>query len=139
MNIYGPIRQLLTDDATVTGLVGSRIYSEVIEQQATLPAVVMRVVDVMPATHKTGVSSVDTIPLQVDVYAKNGGMSGIKLVEQISEAVRQAIDRFAGTVTVSGDDYQIQGMHFTGIVPLPFDVEDDVYRRGNLFKIRLIR
>lgn len=139
MNITGPIRQLLTANAPFTALVGTKVFAEIIEQETALPAVVLRVIDITPGTFKNGVATVDTVTLQLDVYAKAGSTSGMQQVETISEAARTVMDRYAGTVTVSGTPYTIQGCHFSGIAPLPFDIEDDVYRRASQYKIRYVR
>lgn len=139
MNITGPIRQLLTANAPFTALVGTKVFADIIEQRTEMPAVVVRVIDILPSTFKNGVATVDTVILQVDVYAKAGSTSGMQQVETISEAARTVLDRYAGTVTVSGTPYIIQGCHFSGIAPLPFDIEDDVYRRASQYKIRYVR
>ena len=126
MNITGPVRTILVGTSAVTDVVGSRIYADIIKQGATLPALAIRAVVIRPATFKNGVATVDNVTLQIDAYAREYAEA-----QEAAEAVRGALDRYRGGV--------IQGCSFSGLVNLPFDIEDDVYRVGYEFELRFLR
>ena len=115
-NVSGILYTILAGNATVTGLVGTdtgggyKIYPLTIPQAAALPAVRITEIAVEPSDTKTGASTLDAIRVQIDSY----GMSMLT-AQQLDEAVRGAIDRYRGSVTVEGTGgatYIVDGIRF---------------------------
>lgn len=99
MNVTGPIIDLIADNATANGLLGGRVYPQVLKQSTTYPAAAINVKGTDPANTKTGPSDMDRVLVQIDVYAATATAAA-----QTSEAIRGAID-----YQVSGD---IAGIFF---------------------------
>ncbi len=87
MNITGPLISLIASDATANGLLGGRVYPQVLRQSSAYPAAAINVKNTDPANTKTGPSDLDRITVQIDVYAANATAA-----EQASEAIRGILD-----------------------------------------------
>ena len=68
-DIAGAIRTLTIADADVAALVSSRMYSDALPQNATLPAVTYFVVDTQPNEHLAGIADVSRARIQIDCFA----------------------------------------------------------------------
>lgn len=92
MNIAKVFFDLLTSDSTFVGFVATRIYPDYAPQSVTMPYAVVSVISVNPTDTKDGASKLDTIDVQLDIYANNydTGLS-------IADAARSALDRYSGT------------------------------------------
>lgn len=99
MNVTGPIIDLIAANPTAHGLLGGRIYPQVLKQSTAYPAAAINVKDIDPANTKTGPSDLDRVRVQIDVYAYTATEAA-----QSAEAIRGAID-----YQVSGD---IAGIFF---------------------------
>ena len=85
------VYSILTADATVTSLVGTRIKPTFVSEGLAFPAVVYRV-SKQPQDTKDGViGSIDT--LSIDIYDDGG-----EQIITIADAIRDALDRYRGTV-----------------------------------------
>jgi hypothetical protein len=142
MNISGIIYTLLAGDTTVTGLVGTdsgggyKIYPLTIPQQAALPAVRIIEVAVEPSDTKTQASGMDAVRVQIDCYSKS-----MLVCQQLEEAVRQAIDRYRGEVTVAGTGgatYFVDGIRFENRNQTMED-EKDIFRASTDYQVRVKR
>lgn len=116
MSASKALRAKLIDDATLTGLVGTRIFPGRAPQNTKFPYIVYhRISTVRPATLDTGNAKVPEVRMQVDVVASSQAE-----VETILSRMRIIMDNFRGTsagVTVLGvsvDDEQDQPEYYEG-------------------------
>lgn len=91
------VRAALVADATITGLVGPRVYDEP-PQNVTFPY--MRFGDIDPSAFDT--DNTEGALVGVSIEAHSRAASGRVEVVQMAEAVREALHRQEGAVTVSG-------------------------------------
>ena len=98
MTLGETIRSLLVADATLSGLVGTRIYPNEMPEGVTLPAVVYQVISDVPENSFTGQTSTDikTARLQVDSYARAIGTVGAYAQ---AHAVAAAIENVIGNLS----------------------------------------
>lgn len=87
------VSNILSNDATVSGLVGNRIYANTRLQGDVLPAITLQSTNTEPYATKSGVSTLDDITIQVisysdSLYESDGAIT-------LSQAVRSALDRVA--------------------------------------------
>lgn len=87
MNIAGPISALIAANSIANGLLGGRVYANVLLQEGALPAAAISITDDTPNNTKTGPSDLDRILLQIDIYGNTYTEAA-----QTSDAVRAAID-----------------------------------------------
>lgn len=141
-NVSGIIYTLLAGNATVTGLVGNdggggyRIYPLTIPQTAALPAVRIVTIAVEPSDTKTGASTLDAIRVQIDSYAKS-----MLTAQQLEEAVRGTIDRYRGSVVVTGTGgatYFVDGIRLETRNET-METEKDIFRISTDYQIRIHR
>lgn len=70
MTTIETIRAELAANGTLTGLVGTRIYPQVLAQEATVPAIVLSVISEVPQNTLTGTTErLRMSRVQVDCYA----------------------------------------------------------------------
>lgn len=134
MNVSGIIYSLLVADTAVTAICSTRIYPLTIPQKATLPAVRIATIAVQPYDSKSGASTLDAIRVQVDTYA-----ASMRVCQQLDEAIRLAIDRHRGSVTVTGDgDYFVDGIRFENRNET-MEEEKDIFRISADYQVRVHR
>ncbi len=142
MNVSGILYTLLASDATVTGIVGSdtgggyKIYPVTIPQKAELPAIRITTVANEPFDTKTGASTLDAIRVQIDCYS-----ASMLTCQQLDEAVRAKIDRYRGSVTVSGTGgatYFVDGIRFENRNET-METEKDIFRISADYQVRVHR
>lgn len=125
------IYAILYADATVNGLVGTHIYQNLVPQtiQATLYVRHM-VIDVHPNDTKSGVSTLDEMTVQIDVFGKKDQQCAT-----LAKAIRAALDRKAhGTYGGVG----LLGVKFLGANMLPEQADAvDMYTYTLNFKFRV--
>lgn len=121
MNVTGPIRKIITSNATAQALLSGRIFPVLIPKNTALPAVSIQVVSNLPSDTKSGVSGVDLVRIQIDSYADT--YPGCAAVD---EAVRGAIDKYAGTVNVTGSDVSASGVNYT-IGGIRYETTQDIF------------
>lgn len=136
MNISGIIYTILAANAGVTAICSTRIYPLTIPQDEALPAVRIVTVAVEPYDTKTEASTLDAIRVQIDSYA-----SSMLTVQQLDEAVRAAIDRYRGSVTVTGTGgatYFVDGVMFENRNET-MEEEKDIFRISADYQVRVHR
>ena len=94
MNEGKAIYTILTEDAGVSAVVGSRVYPQVAAQGAAFPFVVYVLQDNTPSDTKSGVSTLDEI--RYDIVAAAETYSALS---SLTERIRLALDRYSGTVS----------------------------------------
>lgn len=101
------IRQILLTDPVIAGLVGSRVYTGVMPQDPTLPAITLMKVDKLSDVILDGTVGPNTLRVQVDCWARDGsGTAGADNVRALAAAVngsddqgqRGALHGYCGTV-----------------------------------------
>ena len=94
MNEGKAIYTILTEDAGVSAVVGSRVYPQVAAQGAAFPFVVYVLQDNTPSDTKSGLSTLDEI--RYDIVAAAETYSALS---SLTERIRLALDRYTGTVS----------------------------------------
>lgn len=87
MNAVGTIRTLIAANSTANGLLSGRVYTDVLPQNSTYPAVAVNLINTSPTNTKTTASDLDFLLMQVDVYSTT-----LASAAETAEAVRGAID-----------------------------------------------
>ncbi len=135
-NVSGILYTILAADATVTAICSTRIYPLTIPQTTPLPAVRIMTVANQPSDTKTGASTLDAIRVQVDSYA-----ASMLTAQQLDEEIRDAIDRYRGSVTVigtGGDTYFVDGIRFETRNET-MEEEKDIFRISSDYQVRIHR
>lgn len=125
------IRTILLADATVVGLVGSRVYSELGPQtDDTVPQVVYRV-DAFGKEHSQDLSKVDLYRIEFDLFA-----STYSQLQALEDAVDDALDRYAIGAVVG--NYLMDGIAQEDSEDNPYDVDLDGWRHKTArYRIRV--
>lgn len=105
-DISATVRTITLADATVSGLVGTRMYSDTLPQNATLPAITYFVVDTVPSETLTAIANVSKARIQIDCYAATRTDAN-----SLGDAVRLALELY--NHTVSGSQY-VLAIHMVG-------------------------
>lgn len=134
MNLSGILYTKLGATSAVTAICSTRIYPLTIPQKVQYPAVVVTIIANEPSDTKTEASTLDAWRVQIDSYAATA-----LLAQQLDSAIRTAIDRFRGTVTVTGDAaYFVDGIRYENTNEI-MEPEKDIFRRSTDYQIRLHR
>lgn len=86
------IYDLLSNDATVSAAVSTRIFPDTVPQNTEFPYVSYTVISTLPTNDKDGASQLDVVSVQVDIYSRN-----YSTTQDIAAACRSALDRYSGT------------------------------------------
>lgn len=135
-NISGILYTIMAADSDVTAICSTRIYPITIPQTTPFPAVRIVTVANEPSDTKTGASTLDAIRVQVDSYALS-----MLSAQQLDEAIRGAIDRYRGSVTVTGtggDTYFVDGVRFENRNET-MEEEKDIFRISTDYQVRIHR
>lgn len=97
MNVSGIVAVILAADGTANGLLAGRVYPGVVKQEAGYPTVAVNLITPGPTVSKTQTSDLDIAMVQVDVYGSTYGSAA-----DTAAAVRDALDHYSGTVTLTG-------------------------------------
>lgn len=92
-DIEGAIYYLLAADATVSGLVGTRIYPNLVPQAASLPAITYQQISGVREHTADGADGIVESRFQINCWAST--YTGAK---SLSDAVRKELDGYKGTV-----------------------------------------
>ena len=92
MTVEAAIYSILTGDATVSSLVGTRIYPVMAPQDAVLPGIVYKRISTDRLSALSADIGVAEARFQFDCYAATFDQAKI-----VSEAVRGALQRYKGT------------------------------------------
>mgnify|MGYP003404668478 FL=1 len=133
MNVTGPIRYIVTNDADCVALIGTRIYAGIIPQNTAYPAALITIVGNLPNPTKSGTSDVDNVQVQIDAYGYD-----YDVVAQIDEAVRNAIDGYRGDIVLGADTVAVDGVRYEQ-TRQTFDSTDDLWRFSSDYVFRMLR
>lgn len=120
------IFSLLSNDATVSGLVGLKIYPYIGKDNIVYPYIIYDQTSLQPTDTKDGVSELDVVSYDIEIYTKNPAD-----LTTLSNAVRDALDRYSGTVNAK----LIDSIRYLG-ENSGFSLEDRVYLRVQNYSIR---
>ena len=85
-DILATMRAVLVADATVSGLVGTRLHALALPERSALPAITYYVVDTIPNETLTGIAGISRARIQVDSFADTIGGA-----VALADAVRLAL------------------------------------------------
>lgn len=123
------IYDILTNDAPVSGVVGTKIYPLRISQNVSSPAISYTTYSNNATDTKSGVSELDQIMFQVSSFDKS-----YEVAADLNEKVRTALDRKSGTYGT----LEIQSIQYLNTVT-EFDDESFEHMIISEFKLRLKR
>lgn len=92
-DIGGTIRTKTLATSSVSDLVSTRMYSDVLPQSVTMPAITYTVIDTTPNEHLTGIADVSRARIQIDCFATSRAGANA-----LGDAVRLALEKYRGTV-----------------------------------------
>ena len=121
-DIGGTVRTIMLADGTVSGLVGTRVYSDVLTQNATTPAITYKVVDTVTNDVLAGIADVSRARIQVDCYGVTRPAANT-----LADAVRLALHGHEHTAT--GGQYVLDITLPSGEVYLVNEPEDGTDKR----------
>ena len=107
------IYSLLSNDATVSALVSTRIYPNIAIANVVYPYIVYENTGNSPQNDKDGKSTIDTLTYNIEIYTETLAESN-----DLGLKVRNVLDRYTGTV--SGK--VIQSVKYWIVIALPSDV-----------------
>jgi hypothetical protein len=109
MNIGKLIYAVVASDATLVGLVGTRVYPEEAPNTVTYPYITFSKVNTQPTRVKNIVSPLDMVKVTFFVYSKNYDTS-----ENVAIALRNKFDNLRGTYNSVNLDWCIFEYETTG-------------------------
>ena len=116
--IQGIVQNLL-DDATVAGLVGTKVYPVVAPQGIKKPYITARIISNDPNVNKDSVSTLDAVHFQIVSYGEK-----YTDVDAIDNAARACTDNASG---------EVEGITFDRIY---FDTHEDLFDQDDQAFIR---
>ncbi len=122
--IYG----ILSGASAITSLVSTRIYPMVAPQNSTMPYITYSTITNTPSDTKSGVSKVDSILVQFDIYDTT-----VLSVEGVYEALRATLDFIA---PATYNSIQIDGVSFRNERQL-YEEDFEVHRKSVDFQFRI--
>lgn len=102
-SIGSAIRHRLVNDATVSALVATRVYPQVLPQSPTLPAVVYNVLSDTPSDDISGNAGLFKAEIQFDCFATTQ-----LAAEALDEKIRLSLQGYRGTHL----SVEIRGIYF---------------------------
>jgi hypothetical protein len=133
MNIAGPIKRIIDDNATADALLDGRLYPMVAPQNVTLPYAVIQRISNRPSNTKSGPSTLDQVMVQVSVWGTTYATA-----EAAAEAVRGALDFWRGDVVIGPVTYSFDGISFQDCRDM-YDPNSEVFGVSYDFKCRYQR
>jgi len=112
----------LQGNAGLNALVAGRVYAQNLAQKATLPAVVYKQISGVRPSTMEGATGLNDGRYQFTAYALD-----YKTAKQVSQALRQALNRVTGTIgsTVTLDTALLSERDYWDFVTLEYRVELD--------------
>lgn len=129
MNAGRAIFTILTDDETLSGMVGTKIYPEAAPEDVETPFVVYSVQSVEPLQVKNSTSTLDIANFVVYTSSPNYAQAML-----VNEAIRAALERKGGTfstVAIDSIEYIDENVEF--------DIDSREYLSEMRFRLRIAR
>jgi hypothetical protein len=124
--IYG----ILAGNTDVTDLISTRIYPDMATQKAAYPFAVYTITSTQPSDSKDGASVLDDVEFTVMLYA-----STYAGVQDISEKVRTALDRYTGTV----ESVSVQSIRFLDTRSAQMEFDKHIFIVNQAYSARINR
>lgn len=121
------LRSLLSNDATITSLVGDRVRTGKLDQDEGFPAIVMHQISGRDNASKSGPNDADVCRWQINVYADN-----LTDLADISDQIRSVIDGY-GNQTV--ESVEVDGIKYLSEILMIQD-EHDLYHFAVDYQVR---
>lgn len=83
------IRDILTSDATLAGIVGTRVFPNTVPAKTVFPFAVYTIIRTIPTDDKDGVSPLDDVRVQLDFYNKSYADN-----KDAASRARELLDRY---------------------------------------------
>jgi hypothetical protein len=131
MKVGLAIYNLLTNDANVSALVGTRIYPERAPEGASAPFVVYSVVSNQPSDSKTG-APIDEA--QVELFSIAGTYGD---TNKLADNVRSALDRKSVEVSIPLGSVTVDSIQYTNEVT-EVDTDKNLFVAVQDYTIRII-
>ena len=94
MSMESDLHSRVTGDGTISGLIGTRFYPEILPQNPTAPAATYQIISTTVMDHShDGAGRLLRVRVQVDAYA-----STYLETITLSDAIRSSLDGFSGTM-----------------------------------------
>jgi len=140
MNVQGPIKQLIADNAAANAALGGRVYAVLAPQEAGYPLAVITAIGNRPHPTKSPLNNliaptslVDNVSVQVDVYSTK-----FNEVADVAEKIRLAIDGYRGDVTHLTMTVAIDGLRYDNTVQDMLE-EPELFRQIDQYTVRVNR
>lgn len=117
----------LSNDGDVSAIVGTKIFPYMAIENIKYDYIVFEQTGIEPTDDKDGVSDLDTILFNVEMYSKTPSE-----LEDLSNKVRTVFDRFSGTV----ETIVVQSIQFTG-EDSGYADEDRVFMKIQQYRARI--
>ena len=100
MTVEEAVRTKLLATAAVTSLVNQRVWTQILPQSPTLPAVRLQLIDETPQAHLRGINELVPARVQVDVFAGRNSTDPYGAANEVMDAVTDALtpEPFSATV-----------------------------------------
>jgi hypothetical protein len=108
-DVFSLLRAYLMADATISGLVGPRIYPIKPPQAATFPLVTMQQIAEESFPHKRGggIGGIEKPHYQIDAWVREAGVPAFEKARELARAVRARLDGFSGVLAEGGESYRV--------------------------------
>lgn len=131
-------KKVMANSAVMNKLRGG-IHIARIPQAEIFPYAVIDMITVQPTDTKDGVSCMDVLSIQLDVYTKHQDkadtLSSYRAAAEIEQDIRDIVDGFQGDV----NDITIDEIRWVTQNPAPYEEDRDVYRVSVDYLMRLNR
>lgn len=132
MSIGTAIHSLLSTDATFAGIMGSRIFPNTVPAKTSFPFTVYTIIGTNPTDDKDGVSPLDEVLIQLDIYSKS-----YDTAKEAATRSREVLDRYRNLSYSSA--LAIDRAIFDNEKEGDYDAEIGVYWTSQDWRIRLNR
>lgn len=129
MNIAPAVFEILKNDATITDIVGTRIYPDQVPQGAPYPALVHYKTEVEQTVIKSAPTKNYKIRWQIDIYSEKYGQSAT-----LAAAIKDLLDEYSGTVK----NINIQACYFQSQSDDTFIEQLEAYATQMSFLFRIV-
>ena len=126
------IRDILTSDATLSGIVGTRVFPNTVPAKTVFPFAVYTIIRTSPTNDKDGVSPLDEVMVQLDFYNKNYASN-----KEAATRARELLDRYRNLQYSS--TLAIDKAIFDNEIDGEFDEEIGVYWTSQDYRFRINR
>lgn len=132
-------RTMVKANSAVMAKLKGGIHIARIPQAEIFPYALIDLITVQPTDTKDGVSCMDYLSIQLDIYSKHQDisdpLSGYKIAAEIEQDIRNIVDGFQGDV----NDINIDEIRWVTQNPAPYEEDRDVYRVSVDYSMRLNR